>query len=300
MTADQVAVDLRLKGLMRDAVSNFTRGIICAMLCGVATLSLGSSPVYAQTAAAPAAGEGPLLITLGSNAVYAPRFEGSRRHDVSPWPIISWRNQGSKEWLDMPTDGLDYALFETERFRMGPVGFFRWQRDNGTITPRGFGRVGHGKSQIDLSLEGGLFAEYWVAQWLRTRLEVRETLYGASGLIAIAAADFVWRPDAAWTLSLGPRLSFGDNRYMESYYGVTAAQSASTGLAAYNPGAAIRSYGAAGLARYKFSEAWTSQVFFDYQHLSSAAGDSPVISVRGTTEQYMIGAGLSYTFRAPW
>lgn len=269
---------------------------------GVASVMIAaacSGQAQAQDAAKPA-DSNPLLITLGSNAVWGPRFEGSKRHDISPWPIISWRNAGDKQWLDQPTDGLDYSLIETENFRAGPVGFFRWQRDNGTITTRGFDRIGRGKTKIDLSLEGGAFAEFWPTHWLRTRLEVRESLLGASGLLAIAATDVVWRPSSSWTFSLGPRLTVADNRYMDSYYSVTAAQSATTGLAQYNAGAGIRSYGVAGLARYKISEAWTTQVFFDYQHLTGPAGDSPVITTRGTPEQYLIGAGLSYTFKSPF
>jgi MipA family protein len=271
------------------------------LACLAALATLCAAPAASIAGDEPQAPiSGPLLITLGSNAVFAPRFEGSSRHDIGPWPIISWRHQGDKEWLDQPTDGLDYALIETDNFRMGPVGFFRWQRDNATILPRGFNRVGKGHSQIDLSLEGGLFAEYWPVEWLRTRLEVRESLLGASGLIAIAATDVVWHPTAAWTLSLGPRLTLGDHRYMESYYGVNAAQAATSGLSPYRADAGIRSYGVAGLARYKISESWTTQVFFDYQHLTGSAGDSPVIANRGTPEQYLLGAGLSYTFKSPW
>ena len=88
-----------------------------------ATMALATLILTGLVCASVSAGEpspsdnSPLLITLGSYGVYAPRFEGSKRHDISPWPIISWRRQGEKEWLDLPTDGLDYALIETDKFR---------------------------------------------------------------------------------------------------------------------------------------------------------------------------------------
>src|SRR5262249_10165593 len=157
-----------------------------------ALLVLG--PVHGLAGDAESAAESsPLLITLGSYGVYAPRFEGSRHHDLTPWPIISWRQQGSKEWLDLPTACLDDAVIETDDFRAGPVGYWRWQRDTSTILPRGFARLGHGRSSVDLSLEGGAFAEYWPKDWLRTRIEVREAFVGAKGLVANLSADFVWR-----------------------------------------------------------------------------------------------------------
>ena len=244
--------------------------------------------------------DGPLLITLGSYGVYGPRFEGSKRHDISPWPIISWRNANDKEWLDLPTDGIDYALIETNSFRFGPVGFWRWQRDTNTLAPRGFSRVGKGKSSIDLSIEAGLFAEYWPVEWLRTRVEVREALLGASGIIANISSDLVWKPNASWTFAAGPRASFADSEFMDDYYGVNAAQSATSGLPQFRTAAGIRSFGAGAFAKYKISEAWTTAGFFNYEHLTGAAGDSPVIITRGSREQYMLGLGLSYTFKAPW
>ena len=257
---------------------------------GIAHAAEGTTP----------AESGPLLITLGTNAVYSPRFEGSKRHDLGPWPIIGWRRDGDKEWLDFPTDGLDFSLIETENFRMGPVGFWRWQRDNSTIQPRGFTRFGKGHSSIDLSVEAGVFAEYWPVQWLRTRVELREAVLGATGLVANLASDLVWRPTSSWTLSAGPRLSIADGRFMQDYYGINASQSFTSGLPTYSPGAGVRSLGGAALARYKITPAWTTQAFVDYQHLSGPAGDSPVIATRGTREQYIVGMGLSYTFKAPW
>lgn len=274
-----------------------TLAALAAVLVVLAPVA-GSADEPARAEAQP--DKGPLLITLGSNLVWAPRFEGSRRHDVGPWPIISWRNQGDREWLDLPTDGLDFALIETDNFRAGPVGYWRWQRDNGTIAPRGFARIGGARSSIDLSLEGGGFLEYWPSEWLRTRLELRESFFGASGLLGILATDVVWRPDKTWTFSAGPRLTLADRRFMESYYGINAAQSLMSGLPVFSPQAGMRSYGANAFVRAKLSESWTAQAFVDYQHLTGSAGDSPVITSRGTPEQYMVGVGISYTFKAPW
>ena len=282
----------------RDIVA-FAIPLIITLLvfAGSAGVSFAADePAVATTTKA----DSPLLITLGSYGVYGPRFEGSKRHDIGPWPIISWRNAGDKEWLELPTDGIDLALVETENFRFGPVGYWRWQRDTSTISQRGFGRIGRGKTAIDLSIEGGLFAEYWPVEWLRTRVEAREALFGANGMVANISSDVVWKPTSAWTFAAGPRLSLADRDFMEDYYGVTAAQSLASGLRTYNASPGLRSYGAGTFAKYKLSPEWTTQAFFNYEHLTGSAGDSPVISARGSREQYMVGLGLSYTFKAPW
>jgi MipA family protein len=237
----------------------------------------------------------PLLITLGSYGVYAPRFEGSKRHDVSPWPIISWRQAGDREGLDLPTDGIDYAVIETTNFRAGPVGFWRWQRSTSALLPRGFSHVGHSRSSIGLSLEAGLFAEYWPADWLRTRIEAREAFIGARGIVANLSADLVWRPRSELTLAAGPRLSLADREFMDDYYGVSTSQSQTSGLPVYKPASGIRTVGLGAYAKYKFTPNWS-----DYQQIVGQAGDSPVITSRGSTEQMMLGLGLSYTFKSPW
>ena len=270
-----------------------------AILASIALL-LASPLSAADDPPQPKADANPLYITLGSYAVWAPRFEGSKRHDISPWPIISWRRADEKEWLELPTDGLDIAWIETDNFRAGPVGFFRWQRDNSTILPRGFQRLGRGKTSIDLSLEGGGFMEYWPAEWLRTRLVVRETVFGGTGLLAVASADLVWRPAKNLTVSAGPRVTFADQRFMTSYYGINGSQSTVSGLPAYTPAAGLRSFGAGAFTRYKLSPEWTTSAFIDYNRLSGDPGDSPVITTRGSPDQVMVGVGLSYTFKTPW
>ncbi len=89
------------------------------------------------------------------------------------------RDATDKEWLNLPRDGIDISIFETNTFRAGLVGNFRWSRDTNTLI-RGYRHV----SNIDLSMEGGLFAELWPTHWLRTRIEAREAVFGATGLTA--------------------------------------------------------------------------------------------------------------------
>ena len=287
-------VPARLDRRSRAAIA---RAAASALLAAVSAALL---PAPARAGDPPPAQPSATLITIGSYGVYMPRFEGSRRYEIGPWPILSWRSEGSREWLELPRDGWDYALVETDRFRFGPVGYLRWQRDNDTLPARGFARVGRNKSSIDLSVEGGAFAEYWPADWLRTRIEVREGIVGANGLIANLSSDLVWRPDRQWTFSAGPRMSIADRTFMRDYYAVDFHQSVASGLPVYAPDAGLRSVGAGTFVRYRITPQITTQAFAEYEHLTGPAGDSPVITARGSREQLMLGVGLSYTFRAPW
>lgn len=241
--------------------------------------------------AADAKPKGGTIITLGGSGVLEPRFEGARRMSFGFIPLFDMRDAGDKEWLNLPRDGIDYALVETDTFRAGLVGSFRWERDTNSLV-RGFRRV----ADIDLSLEAGLFAELWPAQWLRTRVEAREAVFGAQGLTADLSADVVTDLLPALTWTAGPRLSVGDARFMTSYYGVDAVQSLRSGLPAYKATAGVRSLGVGTMLRFKASDTVAYHAFVEYQRLSDIPMDSPLISHRGAPDQTTIGIGSSISF----
>jgi len=231
------------------------------------------------------------VVTLGGYGDLEPKFEGARHQGLWFHPIIDYRDVGSREWLSLPNDGFDFPLIVTEGFRAGPVVNGRWERDVSSLV-RGFRRV----RSIDLSAEAGVFAEWWPVEYLRTRVEVRDAVFGARGIVADLSTDGVWRPGDRWTLSAGPRLSLADAAFMQSYYSVDTAQSIRSGLPVYSAPAGIRSFGAGSLAKYKWSESISTMAFVEYQRLWTAAAESPLIDDRGSPNQLTVGVGMSFTF----
>ena len=236
------------------------------------------------------------IVTLGGYGLSVPKFEGARSDELSFRPIFGWRSPGDRVWLDLPNDGLEREFFETDNFRAGAVGNLRYERNTGTLGPRGFKKIG----KVDLSIEAGGFAEYWPSPMLRTRAELRDAVIGANGIIADFSADAVIHPAARWTLTGGPRISFADQSFMQSYYGVTSAEAAATGLAPFKASAGLRSYGAGTSARYQITDDLTGLAFVEYQKLAGDAGNSPLIDDRGSTDQFTVGLGLKYQFRVDW
>ena len=235
------------------------------------------------------------IVTVGGFGDLEPTFEGARRHSLGFHPIIDYRALGSREWLNLPNDGFDFALIEAQDFRAGPVVNGRWQRDVSSLV-RGFRHVG----SIDLSAETGVFAEWWPAEFLRARIELREAVFGARGMIADLSADWVWRPAKQWTLSAGPRLSLADSAFMRSYYSVDTQQAISSGLPVYSAPAGVRSTGGGSMLKYKWSENVSTMAFVEYQRLATSAAESPLIDDRGSPNQLTFGLGLSYSFVVGW
>jgi outer membrane protein len=273
-------------------VGTLLKRVCGALAAASGMLIIGILPAFAQFAPSTTT----WYVTVGGWGVFAPEYMGSDSLTFTGRPILSWRKEGGRDWLSMPNDGLGIALIETDTFRAGPVGSVRFARDI-DINQRGFDRVG----SIETSVEAGAFAEYWPAQWLRTRLEVRYGMIGAGGIVADLTADAVFRPDSQWTFAFGPRLSLASGNYMDDYFGVTAAQAAATGLTTYEAGSGLHSYGVGAFARYRMTPQWTTYASAEYARLAGSATDSPIVNDRhGSPDQFTVGLGLSYTFAVNW
>ena len=276
--------------IVDEGASVFTMAIA---LFGLAVAA--AAPAFADEQVVPAAPAG-TIITIGGYGLMTPKFEGAKSDELAFRPIVSWSKPGSRIWLDLPNDGLDYEVVEGDNYRAGVVGNLRFQRNTDLLRPRGFKRVG----STDLSVEAGGFAEFWPTPNLRTRAELRDALFGAQGLIADFSADVVLFPTERLTLTGGPRLSLADQTFMDSYYSITSAQAASSGMTQFKADAGLRSYGLGASARYQLTDDIMTLAFVEYQRLSGSAGESPLIEQRGSPDQFTFGLGMKYSFHVPW
>ena len=275
--------------LATDDATRAGRAVL-AFACVVASLA-SATGAAAQEAARTAVSDA-WVITLGSWATLEPSFEGARDRKPSWRPIVNFRGAGDKDWIVLPNDGYDLEVIETDNFRAGPVANGRWLRPADGLPSRGFRRIG----SVEFSIEAGAFAEYWPADWLRSRVEARYSAIGGNGWVGDLTTDLVWRPRQDWTLTAGPRVSFADTDFLRTYYGVDGTQGTATGLPIFTPRAGLRSYGAGSMLKYDWSRTWSTMGFVEVTRLAGSAADSPVITGRGTRDQIAVGVGLSYDF----
>ncbi len=279
-------------GARRRAVSSIAF-LSVALICGAPSAAFADGP-FTNSIANPAiaTASSDWIVTLGAWGNISPEFSGSKHYDLGGSPIVDFRKVGSREWLSLPHDGIDYELFETQNFRAGPVGTIRW--DWGNTKDRGLKEIA--STGIDLSLEIGAFVEYWPAEWLRTRLEARNAVYGAEGWVFDLSSDVVWHPTDQWTLAAGPRLSIADGDYMNAYYGIDGEQSQSLQLPKYQASAGVRSAGAGVYAEYKWNEQLSTMASVEYERLVGEAADSPFVRDDGSADQFTFSLGAKYQF----
>lgn len=278
-------------GLSRILMHFFPALLAAAFVLSYAQL-LHAQDTITNSSGVTAAASSDWIITLGGWGNLSPEYDGSRHYDFGGSPIVDFRRVGSKEWLSLPKDGIDYELFEIDNFRAGPVGNIRW--DFGHTEDRGLKEIGN--TGIDLSLEIGAFAEYWPADFWRARIEARNAVFGAEGWVFDFSSDIVWHPAPQWTLAAGPRLSLADQDYMNAYFGVNSQKAQSLQLSKYNASGGPRSVGAGLYAEYKATDQLSTMASFEYERLEGSAADSPLVREDGSPDQFTFAIGAKYSF----
>lgn len=225
-------------------------------------------------------GTNDIVFELGVGGLYSPRFEGSDNYIFAPYPIIKLH------YLRIP------GLYETDRkvstiyFR--PAFRFLGERNAGDDP------IVRGLKPVDWALEIGAAVGYRT-DYFDAYLEVRRGFNGHEGWIVDLGVDGIVHPTEDLTVKLGPRLSFADNEYMDTYFGVTPVGSVRSGYPVYNPSGGIKSIGLAGQAEYGLTPETTLYLRATYDRLIGDAGDSPIVKA-GEENMFGLGIGVSYKF----
>lgn len=98
---------------------------------------------------------------------------------------------------------------------------------------------------------------------------------------------------ATQRLILGASLNAAGDRYLQTWYGVTAAQSASSGYPVYTPRSGIRDVGVGLTWRDEISPDWAAFVGTSASRLLGPAADSPLVTRPGA---WGVSAGIARRF----
>jgi outer membrane scaffolding protein for murein synthesis (MipA/OmpV family) len=82
---------------------------------------------------------------------------------------------------------------------------------------------------------------------------------------------------------------------MDTYFGVTPAESAASGLPAYDPDSWLKGAGVEGEVRYALNRHWAVRGEAGYERLLADAADSPIART-GSRNQFNAAVGLTYRF----
>lgn len=250
-------------------------------------LSLLPATAYAQADSDASSQREPRRYRVALGVQLVPSFAGADRTSLKPfWDFNSARGDDPFPF-EAPDESSGFTIVETGGIEFGAA--LNFENGRNYRVP-GIGKVGN-------SFEVGGFAQTMIRPDLRARIELRRGLGGHEAWVGVASVDYVARKGDSRLFSIGPRVTLADARYQRSYFGVSAAEAAATGLPAYRPDAGIHAVGANIGYLHQLSDRWTLHSYARYDRLTGDAADSPLVRAHGSRDQFSTGIGIGYTFR---
>lgn len=205
-------------------------------------------------------------VTVGVGAVYLPEYEGSDEFEIQPFPIISAQ---FGEYVHLETDGLRVDVWQHDGLKFAVTGGVEMGRkEDDSDYLRGLGDIDVGGVVGGLvSYETGPFELY---------ASLDKTIGGSDGLTGKVGAKasyqyekFIFSADLSGT--------WADSKHMDSYFGITSAQSARSGLVEYQAGAGFKRVDLKGSIAYRWTEHWSIIGAAGAGFLLGDAKNSPIV-----------------------
>jgi outer membrane protein len=242
------------------------------------------APPPAQPIAVAPARTYDLILELGAGAQVRPAYEGAKDYQIDPTGFATLH------YLWLPGLGELKSGRKAEGFFIGPSFRYVSKRDSND-SPQLLGL-----NNIDAAFELGAKVGYDFS-WVRPWVAVRYGLGGHSGIVGETGLNFVFRPTELTEFTVGPRASFANSEYMQTYLGVSPVEAArSPFMWAYAPGGGFKGVGIDATARYQFTPQWAVVGELIYERLVGDAANSPIVQVGGDVNQFTGKLGLSYKF----
>lgn len=265
-------------------------------------------PVSVRTAAIPSAALAMALVAFGGEAraggygdgsfswqaggivIVKPKYEGAKDYEVTGAPIVAPGGRSGGDGLVQfrGVDDLRFRVLRHEGLEAGPLVGYRFGRDEDDAARlRGLG-------DVDGGLVVGGYAGYRL-HGIMPFVSYHHQVTGddAGGLVRFGLDAQTHLRGVKTTAVAGA--TWADSDYMRSFFGVTAAQSATSQalLAPYAADAGIKDVFLSLSADVPIAERWSLKLMGRYAHLLGDAADSPIVE---SESQWSGGIGLSYRF----
>jgi len=210
-------------------------------------------------------------VILGASVEVLPKYDGSHKYRILAGPMFDIRY---KELAFLATgEGLGVNFFHNDYVRTGLA--ITYDLGRSPTLANELNRLG----DVDPTPEAKLFGEL-VLFPVVLRANVRRAMGGYNGW----AGDFGAYLPIAGTKRLfifaGPGLSFGDQNYMQRYFGITEAEADASGYPVYTPSGGAKAVSFAVTATWLMGNHWFLNLTGAGDCLLNDADDSPTTQNR--------------------
>jgi len=229
-------------------------------------------------------------VTVGLGAQNTPRYSGSDKRHWQVAPVIQARDGA---FFFDSQKGVGYDLQSQSGFYLEhTLGYSLGRADKNSVWRDGDNKL-KGMGNIAATLNTALAAGWSVTPWLDLEGKATLPLTDSQGVHYQASVTLIPIQTPDDTLAFQSAALFGDHRYMNTFYGVNAQQSARTGFATYAASGGFYGTDNSLTWSHQFTPHWGSVVSADYTWLGEHASQSPVVFRRNNTS---VSLAVLYTF----
>src|SRR5690606_40044132 len=218
------------------------------------------------------------VLTLGGGVDVAPHYSGSDKNRATTAVVVDYAMYNG--FFVSTTRGIGYGnnignldYSAALSYRAG-----RKDRDVDSDSISGGSDYLRGMGDIKGSAVVVPGLGYRITDWLNVQLQaevpVSERDNGEAVHFGIASPLYT-SPENSLTLALTG--SWGSSKYMQTYYGVNAAQSAASGFARHDAGSGIYAYSLNLDWTHKLTSRWSRLAAAGATQLTGEAGDGPIV-----------------------
>ena len=231
-------------------------------------------------------------LSIGIGPAYRPDYFGSNDYELraDPEVFVKFRN-----FVFLDNDGADLALFGFSGFSFGPSIRLVGDRDESENPDL----IGLG--DIDPTFEVGGFAATKFLDRFLVRAKIRKGVVGGhDGLIVDATGTALLFRVGRVSTSVSAQAAWIGDRYADTYFTVTPAQSLASGLPEYDADRGLRDVGGSFNAYVNIGKRWSLNPYVSYRYIFDGIADTPIIDERGERNQYTVGFHLMRQFEFKW
>jgi len=227
--------------------------------------------------------------SVGGGIGLAPDYEGSSDYKMVPIPAASARFDNGM-YIQLLGLNLRANVIPSKMWRLGPVYNYRSKRSDVENDP-----VDRMKNISDAN-ELGIFGGFEWNGWFLF-LDILEDVGNAyDGWYATLKGGYNWVIDEAWMLTLGAHTTYANDDYMETYFGVSAADAAASGLDQYNADGGMKDVGIDLGLNWNFASSWALRGMASISQLVGDADDGSPVVDEGSETQVFTGAMVMFKF----
>lgn len=241
-----------------------------AGLCSVSMGAMAQTTSAATTAAEPGA-------TVGVGIAIGPEYYGAKKERFLLAPFFSYRNAngfyaGTNEGVGFSTKVDSFLLGAGVGYRAGRADSSEdWSFKRGSDDLKGMGDI---PGALTARLKGGYQFGSGATVSLSSELALNHRETGNTYTLGLKLPLYESKSDQ-FSLNMGA--TYGDRKFNQSNFGVTAAQSAASGYSAFNAKAGFEQISSTVGWNHVISKNWSVTSRVGVTHLVGDAADSPIV-----------------------